>query len=308
MCEPLPLTFVADLTDGAEGRVFGVSATANGHGLAIVGSLDDWNRTNASGADARAPYPATFIEHDGQGVLRTIRLDAVPVPFPMVQTLPGGEVLVISSRSDRYPDGTFEHNAFVYDERGTLRRTFTLGDGIEHVQTTTAGSIWVGYLDEGVFGDSDIASTGIVVFDSDGQVSWRFEPRGEIPYIDDCYALNVAENETWAYYFRDFPIVRIAHGELTGWRSSVSGAKALAVDRDRVLLTGGYSRPDRVVLATLTGTPGANKLDGQVDQVSEFTLRASDGTALRQATVIGRGGTLHTFNGPDWYRVDVADM
>lgn len=32
MSESLPLPFVADLTDGLDGRVFEVSATANGHG------------------------------------------------------------------------------------------------------------------------------------------------------------------------------------------------------------------------------------------------------------------------------------
>jgi hypothetical protein len=37
-------------------------------------------------------------------------------------------------------------------------------------------------------------------------------------------------------------------------------------------------------------------------------LRLSDGTPLREARVIGRGGALHVFDGPDWYRVHVRDV
>ena len=46
-------------------------------------------------------------------------------------------------------NGTPQHTA----RAGELRRQFVLGDGIKHVQTTAAGDIWVGYFDEGVYGN-----------------------------------------------------------------------------------------------------------------------------------------------------------
>jgi hypothetical protein len=313
--EPLSLTFVADLVEGIDGRVLDVSATADGHALALVVSQEDWRRATerveeaggASFARTRVdpPYPALFVEHDGRQVLRSVELDSVPVAFPTVQTLPGGEILVVGGRCWRDSDGNAERNACVYDDGGSLRRAFTLGDGIEHVQTTADGSIWVGYFDEGVFGNfgwnDPIGRHGIVVFDPDGRVSWRFEPRGDLLQIDDCYALNVADHETWACYYSDFPVVRIAPGGITRWTGAVAGVRALAVDRGLVLLAGDYTARDRMVLAAL--------IDGKaVDPLSEFVLRAADGTPLREAAMIGRGGTLHVFNGPDWYRVDVAEL
>jgi hypothetical protein len=320
--EPLPLRFVADLTEGLDGRVLAVSASSDGHGLALVVSHEDWKRATGRVEDAggasfattrvEPPYPAVFVEHDGRDVLRNVELDAVPLAFPSVQTLPGGEILVVGGRCWRHDDGTAEHNAHVYDERGSLQRAFTLGDGIGHVQTTSAGAIWVGYFDEGVFGNfgwnDPIGSPGIVVFDAAGRVTWHFEPGGGISDISDCYALNVADRETWSCYYTDFPVVRIADRELTSWSSDAAGVGALAVHRDRLLLVGGYSSPDRVVLAGLADGPPADPLNGRVEQLSEFVLRASDGAPLREATVLGRGGTLHVFNGPDWYRVAVAEV
>lgn len=88
-----------------------------------------------------------------------------------------------------------------------------------------------------------------------------------------------------------------------------AGVSALAVDGDRVLLVGGYSAPDRVILATFARSPTADPTaDGRVEPIAEFVLRAPDGTPLRGAPVIGRAGTLHVFNGPDWYGVDVTDL
>jgi hypothetical protein len=211
----LPSSFVADLTDGLDGRALAVSATAQGHAVALVVSPGDWQRATArvpsvggaTFATTRVdpPYAAVFIEHDGRDVRRRIELECVPLAFPTVDTLPDGEVLVVGTRCWRNRDGRAERNACVFDGAGTLRRDFTLGDGINHVQTTSDGSIWVGYFDEGVFGNfgwnDPIGSSGIVVFDTVGRPTWRFEPRGGISVISDCYALNVDDREAWTCYY-----------------------------------------------------------------------------------------------------------
>jgi hypothetical protein len=314
---PLPLTFVADLTDGLDGRVLAVSATAEGHGVALVVSQEDWERAtgrveNAGGASfattrVEPPHRATFVEHDGRDVLRQVELESVPLAFPSVDCLPHGEILVVGGRCWRREDGTAERNACVYDATGAHQRAFTLGDGIGQVQTTSDGSIWVGYFDEGVFGNygwnDPIGSSGIVVFDATGEQTWRFEPRGDIPDISDCYALNVGNRETWTCYYTDFPLVRVADGAVTSWSTPWAGLRALAVDKRRVLAVGGYSVRDRVLLAAIEEGPAAHR----VEQLAEFALRAPDGAPLPEAVAVGRAGTLHVFNGPHWYRVNVLD-
>jgi hypothetical protein len=76
-------------------------------------------------------------------------LTALTAVFPVVQPLPDGEVLVVGLRSGGVHD---VDNAAVYDRDGSVAREFRLGDGIEDVQTTRDGAIWVSYFDEGILG------------------------------------------------------------------------------------------------------------------------------------------------------------
>ena len=58
---------------------------------------------------------------------------------------------------------------------------------------------------------------------------------------DDCYALNVARNGVWCYYYLNFPIANIdSDFRVRCWNIKVSGAITLAVAAKRVLLFGGY--------------------------------------------------------------------
>ncbi len=72
---------------------------------------------------------------------------------------------------------------------------------IGHVQAATDGTIWVGYGDEGIFGNfgwggpgpAPIGARGIVQFSPSLDVVWEY-PRSDssnLEPIDDCYALNV---------------------------------------------------------------------------------------------------------------------
>src|SRR5581483_11597441 len=62
--------------------------------------------------------------------------------------------------------------------------------------------------------------------------------------VDDRYALNVDGETAWAYYYSDFPIVRIADDTVTGWHTGTAGAHALLVGPGTAVLVGGYG-PDR---------------------------------------------------------------
>jgi hypothetical protein len=104
-------------------------------------------------------YAATVLVTTEWGSVEH-QLPFMAATFPMVQTLPGDEFLVVASRCQRFKDGTHEMNARVYHADGSIKREFCLGDGIEHVQVDSEGHIWVGYFDEGIFGNCGWGSRG----------------------------------------------------------------------------------------------------------------------------------------------------
>ena len=165
--------------------------------------------------------------------------------FSFVQPLPGGSLLVVESRlwPDRSP------NAYIFDKVGNDIASFVAGDGIEHVQTTLNGAIWIGYFDEGVYGSSEFGSAGLVCLDSTGQPLLRYaqdiaEPNA-LPFIDDCYALNVAnEDEAWTSYYSCFPLVKLRARRLDrSWLDwPAKAVRAFAVNENRLLMVPAYRR------------------------------------------------------------------
>lgn len=259
---------------------------------------------------AEHPFQAAVTINDGRDA-RHILIEDVETSFPRLQPLPHGKVLLVSSRCCRFADGSVENNARVYDESGQLVGEFCLGDGIEDVQASGDGAIWVSYFDEGVFGNfgwgamgvgEPIGSAGLACFDTTGVAQWTYRPPPNIGTIDDCYALNVAEDATWAYYYSDFPLVRIGTTrQIKAWSTEVSGAKAFAVWGDRVLLFGGYE--EQRLRCTLWQL-GASKLVNPKD----FRLILPTGNAFEGGAVVGRGPILRVFVGAAWYQVDLRTL
>jgi hypothetical protein len=91
-----------------------------------------------------------------------------------------------------------------------------------------------------------VGTRGLVRFTPDLQLDWRFPSHGQQPWgaISDCYALNVGDTDVWACYYTDWPVVRNRGGAVTSWPNTVSGARAIAADQNRMALYGGYG-PDR---------------------------------------------------------------
>jgi hypothetical protein len=200
------------------------------------------------------------------------------------------------------PDGSHDPSAIVYDGDGSVRSEFLVGDGIEDVQVTPDGHLWVSYFDEGIFGN-ELASSGVREFDASGQTLWAFNPPEGFDRIDDCYALNAAAaDHVYAYYYSSFPIVQIGSGHKTrGWHTDVSGARALAVDGDRVLLFGGYAgERTRAVIGALEGHV---LTDARILPTS-----VSGPDALESIRIVGRGPVLHGFAGARWYQFDLRSV
>jgi hypothetical protein len=115
----------------------------------------------------------------------------------------------------------------------------------------------------------------------------------------DCYALNVAEDFVWVYYYRDFAVVRIdKDGIAFGWQTSIRGANAMAVRGDRVLLYGAYnSAPGSASLGRLK--------DGELRDVRSLVITAN-GSPVEPTAVVGRGHNLHLAVGDVWWVVDLT--
>lgn len=135
--------------------------------------------------------------------------------------------------------------ARVCDRSGNPTRTLDLGDASEHLQTTAGGNIWVGYFDEGVYGGG-IGSNGLVCFDSSGVPIFRyadFVKEHDLPFIDDCYTLNVLGSSVWLSYYTEFPLVHLQDFKLAGIWPDVGGNRAIAVREDSIVIFPAYGKP-----------------------------------------------------------------
>jgi hypothetical protein len=242
------------------------------------------------------------VDHGGRrlGELTTLWPERIKAPVP--SRLLDGRMLIVGKGARHLSDGSYEPNVIVYAKAGTVLNEFLVGDGIEDVQVTSDGHLWVSYFDEGVFGNP-LASSGLREFDASGQMLWAFAPPEGFDRIEDCYALNAAApDHVYAYYYSSFPIVQIGPGHQTrGWHTDVSGARALAVDGERVLLFGGYAgERTRALIGALDGSGLADARNLPTSVIGP--------DALESIRISGRGPVLHGFAGARWYQFDMSSV
>ncbi len=272
-----------------------------------------------SAAGACFPDPATDRPVAARITVHTPELAAVtPIVDLMlahitVQPMPGGRFLVAGARCRWRRDGP-DRNGVLYDAGGQVVAERVLGDGIGHVLATRDGQVWIGYFDEGIYGnygwgqaatEEPVGASGIVRFSPGLAPVWHYPKYTEVgPWdaVSDCYALNVDDQCAWACYDSDFPIVCICDGTVTGWHNDIKGASALAVAGSRVALFGGYG-PDHDRLALTELRPD------RAQPASEYRMVLPDGEPLpADIQVIGRGSRLHFLTGTSWYQLDMDDI
>lgn len=129
---------------------------------------------------------------------------------PAFDRTPDGRWVVVGSRTDE------QTNARLFTATGAPVRRFMLGDGIQAMQVDALSRAWVGWFDEGVFGNEawklpgrkwPPSSAVIACFDLNGEVVWELpiEPDGPA----DCYALNVTGDTAWAWTYGGHPLHRL---------------------------------------------------------------------------------------------------
>ena len=228
------------------------------------------------------------------GTVRSATISKPPLTPDYVQPL-GDGFLLASARCSHDESGA-ERNALVCRETGQLRASMTLGDGILDVRTTSEDQIWVSYFDEGVLGNcgwgspgpAPIGAPGIVRFDRNGRIEFRYDAEAAgTDMICDAYAMNVDEHGTvWTCFYTEFPIVRIRDGTYQRWEYGRAGASALAVKGQRALMVGDYKRRNALTLVELGSDGRARPTDGG-------KLLTAEGKSLDHARFVGVGSTLY---------------
>lgn len=226
---------------------------------------------------------------------------AFDVPLCLVDAvdrLADGRWVLVSARA-----APGEANARLYAPDGTPSGSFAVGDGVSHLRCAPDGTIWVGYFDEGIFcglnedGSWPISSSGIARFAPDGTFLWRFntEERTDLS-IADCYALALDGNAIWSCSYTDFAVVRVDGGQVHHWPNTISGAKAMAIEADHVVLAGGYkNEAGRIALLHLEAARARHLGDIQLEPLRGVPR-----------LVQGQRATLHFVGEGCWRRLTVS--
>jgi len=246
---------------GPAGEVVGVWTAPEGLGAVTSATVSAAGASFPDPAAAR-PVEARITVHTPE-LAAVTRIAGLALAHVTVQPMPGGTFLVAGARC-RWRRGGPDRNGVLYDADGQVVSEGVLGDGIRHVLATGSGQVWIGYFDEGIYGnygwgqadtDEPVGASGIVRFSPGLAPAWHYPRYTEVgPWdaISDCYALNVDDQCAWACYDSDFPVVCIRDDAVTGWHNEIKGASALAVAGSRVALFGGYG-PDHVAIQPESG-------------------------------------------------------
>lgn len=248
----------------------------------------------------RASTSPSDVRH---GAVVDVHINQEPFNIHNVQPA-GDELLLVCSRSMYRGPNDYDRNGHVYGRDGAFHREILLGDGIQTVQATASGEIWVSYFDEGIFGnfgwDDTVGASGLIAWSATGERLYCFEPPPEQGPIDDCYALNVAsDRDVWCYYYSDFPLVHIHDRKaVNSWSVPVHGAHAFATADSQLLLAGTYDNRSALSFLSL----GA---DGVAHLVRSFSLSVDGERAIDLDNAVGRGSKLYALGERAVYVVDV---
>jgi hypothetical protein len=256
----LTLELATDFTEVLAGRpVLAGGVGADGQLAVLTGSLT----TPPAGVRRLVPRAKPKLGSIASAALLTgmessrvaeLPIEPTSVRHPKVQPLASGGLLIVNPVVSQDFILNVLANAFVFDEAGRLVQQTLFGDAIAHVLVDGFNQAWVGYSDEGVFGNFEwdygegpipLGPSGLVRFDvAAGKPNWSFEADKRDQMIADCYALNVARDATWVYYYTAFDLVRIdLGGAVRRWSTETRGARAVVCGPSRTLLIGRYGEP-----------------------------------------------------------------
>ncbi|HDR7251546.1 TPA: hypothetical protein QCW96_000800 [Bacillus pacificus] len=194
-------------------------------------------------------------------------------------------------------------NAVIYNPDGSEYCQFYAGEGIQDCQVDVNEDIWVSYCDEGIFGECPIGANGIVAFDSTGQLIFdsydQYVEKYNIPYIDDCYAINVLDGDVWLYYYSEFPLVQMKDKKIHMSWNEINVIKEIrsesfAVAQDKVVF---ITQDEKLVVYDLNN-----------NHVYDSNLCNELGEQVQFVNYYSRGSVIYFQKDDTLYYIDVLNM
>jgi hypothetical protein len=298
---------IVDASLGPVGNAQVAFVEAADHKLALgIGSRDELS------CKAVRPY-RLFVRDVAEDSARVIFCDLVR---PMVRALPGGGVLIVSPLCLRSKAGAAERNVVVFNGLEGQPRRFTIGDGVDDVQVTAEGQLWVAYSDAGVVGAygrsgwgrispetwiAPVGAAGLALFDLEGRRVHEYAPIDKVRPISDCFALNVVNDGTaWFSYHPGFPLVSLQpNGFTVAWQTGLALVEAVAVHGERVLLASAASCGRRQLHLGRLATGYLRDLASV--QVDSNVLRPD-------CALFARGAVLYSYGPGGWDGVELRGL
>ncbi len=303
MSRPVTASHVFDFAEVLAGW-HKISVTAGPSGDLVMLALQqkpDYRKNGGTTSKSFVNKPNQFrIHHLHDGKWSSSDLQETLQNMSYAQPLSQSRWILVRARSGGNTDG----NGHIYAAQGNLLETVALGDGIQDVQTTIKGHLWVSYFDEGVFGDTSLGNSGLACLNEDGTLAFDFNKLTQ-GMIADCYALNVvSDSETWLCPYTDFPIVRLRDRQIDhSWDNNpIHGSGAFAVWKDRVLFSGGYSEKNKLFIVNLYRLDSGELLKEECHAVDE------SGSEIKFTGVFGRGSRLYLATEQSLYFLELQEI
>lgn len=150
-------------------------------------------------------------------------------------------ILLVNSRFD-----CDNENAIIVDYQGNLIKKLHLGVGINDCIVNNSDNIIVSYYDQGIFSDDKLSQKGLNVFDINGKIIWQTNT-----LIDDCYAINIDENENiWYYYYSDFKLIKTDMNKEKIYEPHIQGSSNFLITSDEksIIFEGGYNNKNKLII------------------------------------------------------------
>lgn len=124
--------------------------------------------------------------------------------FPIIRQLNTNSFLIAEARIKGKAD-----NCFIYDLKGNVLRTFFAGDGIQDVEVFR-DKIIVTYFDEGIYGADGPGNGGLVLFDFEGTILYKYNEKHGDQIISDCYWIcKHGANRVLFLPYTEFPLIEL---------------------------------------------------------------------------------------------------
>ncbi len=213
--------------------------------------------------------------------------------FTSAQPVGENYLLVEALMEDEENDS---RNAYVFDKEGIILNKYAFGDGVQDVQTTPEGDVWVSYFDQSDPGRLNCFNDGNKTFDFYYSI---LKENQHVPPIDDCYAMNVTPDCTNIYYYSDFPFLKInGENEFELFDDiPIEGCSAFAIHGYDVLFSQDYDAKPEVYLYALH----------EKKKITFKTLKP-DGSILNYDQAAGRGTKLFLIEDTEVYLLDVKHV